>query len=359
MTAKAPRTAVIFRTHFWDGFAQRQFDRLLSVAEGTDVFVLVDETNGKVSGIEHRRVVRVTADELLAMGFARAGEGNLLWFNGDYPLYRFQELHPDYDYYVQLEYDVLINRPIAELVARLHADQVDFVGLTKGETGEQWFWRGTMAGAYPKADMLNQLICLCVFSGPALRHLWQARLAQSMDWQEGRLTDWPFCEGFIPSELARAGFKLRELDALGTTRAYDHWPPFLEADAPGLAREDFIHPVLDEPRFISSMQKYHIGLIGYLNPASQFHRKLRRLPPLRYMNVLVSSFAGKARRNLKASKQFFFSKKNCFLSYLQDSHHDLRPGLPLRHRRQRLLRCGHGRAHRQRAGRARFGSGEA
>ena len=306
----APRTAVIFRTHFWDGFAQRQFDRLLAVAGGTDVFVLVDETNGAVPGIPHPRVVRVTADGLLAMGFARAGEGNLLWFNGDYPLYGFQALHPDYDTYVQLEYDVVINQPIAALAARLQAEGVDFVGLTKGDTGERWFWRATMEGAYAPAAVRNQLICLCVFSGRALRHLWQARLAQSAAWESGTLTEWPFCEGFIPTELAAGGFTARELSDFGSTRAYDHWPPFLEADAPRLAREDFVHPVLDEPRFVASMHKYHIGLAGYLNPASQFHRKLRRLPAARYVRVLAGSFAGKAARNLKAGKEFFFEKKN-------------------------------------------------
>ena len=304
------RSAVIFRTHFWDGFVQRQFDRLLAVAQGTDVFVLVDETNGPVAGITHDRVVRVTADGLLAMGFAAAGEGNLLWFNGDYPLYRFQELHPDYDYYVQLEYDVLIHQPVAELVARLQDGEVDFLGLTKGETGEDWFWRGTMVPAYAATDVRNQLICLCAFSGPALRHLWQARLAQSALWRAGKLSTWPFCEGFIPTELASAGFKIRELSDFGTTGAYDHWPPFLEADAPGLAREDFVHPVLDEPRFISSMQKYHVGLAGFLNPASQFHRKLRRLPPLRYVHVLAASFASKARRNIRQGRRLLAEKKD-------------------------------------------------
>ncbi len=173
------RTAVLFRTHFWDAFAQRQFDRLLAVSSGTDVFVLVDETNGAVHGITHPDVVRVTEDGLLGMGFARAGTGNLLWFNGDYPLYRFQELHPDYDYYVQLEYDVLINQPISELVERLRREHVDYVGLTKGEAGSVWFWRNTMAQAYAPATVRNQLICVCAFSASALRHLWQARLAQS------------------------------------------------------------------------------------------------------------------------------------------------------------------------------------
>ncbi len=296
-----PRTAVIFRTHFWDAFAQRQFDRLLAVAQGTTVFVLVDETNGPVAGIDHPRVVRVTEAGLLAMGLARAGEGNLLWFNGDYPLYRFAELHPDYDIYVQLEYDVLIHQPIAALAARMQEKGVDYVGLTKGEPVDEWFWRGTMAQAYPAPAVRKHLICLCAFSAAALRHLWQARLAHAEAWRAGTLTVWPFCEGFIPTELATAGFALGELSDFGGTQTYDHWPPYLEADVPVLADQTFVHPVLDEARFIASLHKYRIGLAGYLNPVSQFHRKLRRLPPRRYASALATSFATKARRTLRSA----------------------------------------------------------
>jgi hypothetical protein len=48
-----PRYAVIFRTHFWDDFARRQFARLRQMVREGDIFVLVDETNGPVVGIEH------------------------------------------------------------------------------------------------------------------------------------------------------------------------------------------------------------------------------------------------------------------------------------------------------------------
>ena len=303
-----PRTAVIFRTHFWDAFAQRQFDRLLRVAGGTDVFVLVDETNGAVSGITHDRVVRVTEQGLLAMGLAKAGQGNLLWFNGDYPLYRFAELQPDYDYYLQLEYDVIVNRPIAATVAEMAARKVDYVGLTKGEAARDWFWLETMLPAYERDAVRKQLICLCAFSAGALRHLWQARLRQSAAYQAAPAATWPFCEGFIPTELAEAGFVCAELSAFGTVSAYDHWPPYLERDGVAMTEQDFIHPVLDEARYVASMHKYHIGLGGYLNPNSQFHRKLRRLPALHYAGALAASFAGKARRNIVRAAAPFTSR---------------------------------------------------
>ena len=288
---------MIFRTHFWDGFAQRQFDRLLAVAGGTDVFVLVDETQGPVA-VPHDRVMRVTETALLAMGLARAGEGNLLWFNGDYPLYAFLQDQPDYDYYLQLEYDVVINRPVAGLVAQAASEGTAYVGLTKGEAARDWFWRDSCAGAYPPDQLRHQLICLSLFSAAALRHLWERRLAHAQARAAGTLAGWPFCEGFIPTELALAGFSCSELDRFGDTDAYDHWPPYLEADAPSLRSHSFVHPVLDQARYVASLHKYRIGLAGYLNPASLFHRKLRRLPRRDYLPVLASSFWTKARRSV-------------------------------------------------------------
>ena len=292
-----PRTATIFRTHFWDAFAQRQFDRLLAVASGTDVVVLVDETSGPVT-IPHDRVVRVTESSLLAMGLPRAGEGNLLWFNGDYPLYAVQQQLPDYDYYLQLEYDVVINQPISRLIAKAWAGAVDYVGLTKGEPVQDWFWRDSCAG-YDPADLRHQLICLSLFSGAALQHLFERRLSQAEALARHALPAWPFCEGFIPTELALGGFLCRELSEFGDTGAYDHWPPYLESDTATLAADSFVHPVLDPPRYIASLHKYRIGLAGYLNPASLFHRKLRRLPARQYLPVLAESFLTKARRTIR------------------------------------------------------------
>jgi hypothetical protein len=298
-----PRACIIFRTHFWDDFVQRQFDRLLAVSNGIDVFVLVDETNGPIVGIAHRNVVRMTESDCLAMGFAQAGEGNLLWFNGDYPLYYFAALQGAYDYYLQLEYDVVIDQPVAATIAKAAAEGVDYVGLTKGEPVHEWFWLKTCADAYDLADIRHQLICLSLFSARALNHLASRRLAQSRQYESGTLRSWPMCEGFIATELHKGQFVCRELSDFGDTSLYDHWPPFLETDLQRPHAKGFIHPVLDQERFITSLHKYHVGLLGYLNPTSLFHRKLRRLPPRRYAAVLAETFATKTVGRLRSSRR--------------------------------------------------------
>lgn len=85
--SRVPNYALIFRTHFWDDFAQRQLQRVQSQTKGGHVYVVVDETRGPIDGIAHDRVVRITEHLTERMGLKRAGHGPVFWYNGDYPLY--------------------------------------------------------------------------------------------------------------------------------------------------------------------------------------------------------------------------------------------------------------------------------
>ena len=297
-----PRFAVIFRTHFWDKFAQRQLDRLLARVVGGDVFVLVDETNGRVEGIGHDKIVRMTEQDVLGMGYPRAGIGNMLWFNGDYPLYYFFKAQPGYDYYVLAEYDVVLNVDVDPLVRRVAFDKVDFVGLTKGEPIGEWPWLETCRGVYAMGDIHYQLICMSVYSHRAMAALAERRLELAHQLAAEEISTWPFCEGFIATELRRNNFLVRELADYVNTDAYASWPPFVESDLPIMADRPLIHPVLDQERYVGSMLKFKVGLLGYFNINSLFHRKLRRLPPAQYLTALTNSFAQKAIRNVRAGR---------------------------------------------------------
>ncbi len=297
-----PRYAVIFRTHFWDDFAQRQFDRLLLQVSSGHVYILVDETNGVVEGIKHDRVVRLTEQNVLDMGLPRAGTGNLLWFNGDYPLYYFLKDHGSYSYYLQLEYDVVLNTDVDHLVSRAAADAVDFVGLTKGEPVHEWAWLHTTEGVYDPRGVRCKLICLSLFSHRALQALETRRLAMAEQLHDAIITTWPFCEGFIATEMEADGFISVELSDYTDTAAYDTWPPFVESDLPTMTGHPIIHPVLDQERYVGSLLKYKVGLIGYVNINSLLHRKLRRLPVRAYLTALCTSFAFKAVRTLRSHR---------------------------------------------------------
>lgn len=287
-TGKAPRYALIFRTHFWDQFAQRQFDRAKARAKSSDVYVLADETRGKIKNIGADRVVGLTDGEILAAGFVAASEGSLQWYSGDVPLYMFYLKYPDYDYYVQMEYDVNIHVDLDRLVEKIGADHVDVVALTNLDSIEQWHWRSTCLGAYRPEELRHQIICLSAFSNRGLAVLYKSRMEQANQFKAGTLKEWPYCEGFIPSEATRQGLNVAELSQYGDVDAYDWWPPFVESDLGRLQGNAFVHPVLDPDRYVPSLFKRTEGLRWLLSPTSSLHRKLQRLGPLGYVRSLFS-----------------------------------------------------------------------
>lgn len=299
-TSSLPRYAVIFRTHFWDDFVDRQFRRLQERVGSGDVFVLVDETRGHVAGIPTHNVFRLTDGEVLDAGFVAAGEGSIQWFSGDVPLYMFRKSHPNYLYYVQLEYDVNLHLSVDDLVGRVAADDVDIVSLERRPTGSDWHWMSSIRGVYPEAEAAHHLICFSIFSGRGLDTLSAARLAQADRYRNGALPAWPFCEAFIPMEARRQGLKLAQLSEYGDVDRYDWWPPFPERELPALQGHAFVHPVLDRPRFITSLFKYPNVRALFL-PGSQLHQRLRQLGLADYMSVIASrTFAGLAITTLRS-----------------------------------------------------------
>jgi hypothetical protein len=300
MSATLPRYAVLFRTHVWDAFVARQYDRLkLRVGRG-DLYVLLDATSGAVvpDGLP---VVSHTNATIEALGLAPAGGGNMLWYNGDYPLYFFHAQHPEYDYYLMTEYDVSMNIDLDALIDRASQAGVDLVSLTKGEPVSDWPHAASCRDVYPPNVVQKRLICLAVFSNAAVVHLFERRRILSGEIRAEAIRHWPFCESFIPTELAVSGFRLMELSDLGTTGRYDWWPPVLEDDLPDLAEQDFIHPVLDRARYVdSALRIWHVPEL--FDGRSDLRQRLSRVPfrfyGPRLARVLRARLARALRRQL-------------------------------------------------------------
>jgi hypothetical protein len=283
-----PRYALIFRTHFWDGFADRQFRRVRASAPGADLWVLVDETRGRVEGIPTDKVFRLTDGDILNAGYVAAGEGSIQWYSGDVPLYMFAAAHPDYDHYVQMEYDVNFHLDVDAMARRIALDGADMVALTKGEATKDWPWLESCLDVYRPDEVLHQLICIGVFSKHALDVLSSERLAQARRFKAGEIQAWPYCEGYLPTEAARQGLRMRELSDYGDVSGYDWWPPYVETDLPRLKTLPFVHPVLDEKRYVPSLFKRPLSVGTLLSPRSWFGHKLRRLGPAGYARTLLS-----------------------------------------------------------------------
>ena len=286
LTQATPRYAVIFRTHFWNDFTTRQFQRLRDRVGTGDVYVLVDETRGHVPGIPTERVFRLTDSEILAAGYVDSRQGSVQWFSGDVPLYLFQHKFPEYQYYVQLEYDVNVNLNLDEVVGRVAADQADVVALSEEGDPSIWYWRSSCLGFYAPDEVSHLLVCLSIFSSGALRVLASKRLEHAAAFRAGVTTAWPMCEGYIGSESTKQGLKVVELSTYGDVKAYRWWPPYAERELPMLDHNGFIHPVLEPSRFVPSVLKSEPSLRSLISPLSLIHKRLRQLGAVGYIGAI-------------------------------------------------------------------------
>ena len=64
------------------------------------------------------------------------------------------------------------------------------------------------------------------------------------------------------------GFVVRELKNFGTVDRFDWWPPSHEDDLPLLHEQAFLHPVLDQDRYVASCMQ-HSALWDYFQSGSQ------------------------------------------------------------------------------------------
>ena len=201
----------------------------------------------------------------------------------------FRAAQPGYDVYAQMEYDVNFHVDLDAVVARVAHEATDMVALTKGESSDAWPWLDSCLDVYRADEVRHQLICIGIFSGRALDGLARERLAQARAYQTGEIRAWPYCEGYLATEAVRQELNVRELSDYGDVLAYDWWPPYAERELPRVAGHAFVHPVLDEQRFVSSLLKYQPAKLGdLLSPRSWIGRRLRALGPAGYLRAIRS-----------------------------------------------------------------------
>ncbi len=250
-----PTYAVLFKCHYWDAFTQRQLDRIKQRVTTGDIFVVVDETRGQVASIGHpeERILRVSRDAAEAIGLDHAGDTPVFWYSNDFPLHIFTRAFPHYDYFVMTEFDVVTTVDLDALVGRLQAAEVDFVGEPIRTPLSEWPWRTSCHGWYDLAEVLHWLSCFAIFSNRAAHYLYRRRALAALRVRSGLAGMVPMCEAVIATELSRGGYRLMKLHEFGSTACYDTMPPRPEELLPDLAREDFVHPVLDRPRFVTNL----------------------------------------------------------------------------------------------------------
>ncbi len=270
------RYAVLLKVHYWDDFVERGFRHLLRKVGTGDVYIFVDETHSSVGPIPHDRVIRATERDVERLDVPTHPPGKVFWFNADYPLYFLYLKDSSYDYYLMCEYDTLFNIGIDDFVNAAAKDHVDYVGFPLADKFGKWPWAKTCDGVYPDSFVIHTwLNAISLHSRRAIEFLHQRRQILGRAYQAGEITNWPYSEAFIATEMQNNDFVVRSLGDFGKVENYNWWPPTHERDVPALTGQDFVHPVLDEDKYVASCLRYG-SLRSYFFPDGQLRRLLGR-----------------------------------------------------------------------------------
>jgi hypothetical protein len=291
----AVRYAVLMKVHYWDDFTERRLRHLIRKVVIGDVHVFVDETRGAVGEISHDRVTRVTERDMERLGVLMHPRGGVLWYNVDYPLYYFSLENGSYDYYLMCEHDAVFNIDVDDFVRTAASTRVDYVGFPLAADRA---WSETCDGVYPESQALHKsLNCISLHSRRSIEFLLEQRKVLTRRYKTGEITNWPYTEWFIPTEMKNNGFIVRELGEFGKVDKYNWWPPIHEKDLPSLQDQAFLHPVLDERKYVASCVRYG-RLRSYFLRNGQLRRLLER-SPLRYtFPIFINEFIRRLRQRL-------------------------------------------------------------
>jgi hypothetical protein len=261
---------------------------IVAATPAADVFLMVDETQRSAGPINFDRVIRYRESDVLALGFSPHAEGALFWYNGDYPLYYFQHLHPHYDLIAMVEYDAVPTKGLDWVVDVCRQQGIDFVGQPIAKTLDTYWWTKSMLHFYPREQVRPYLICAAIFSAHAVRHLAECRIRQGQEYVRPDASGWPIGETFVGTELIAAGFHARDLASFGPLRRYDWWPPAHESELPHFNGDVVVHPVLVGRRYVRSLFKSNF--ISGLHAVAKFSvpgfaraawRKVKSAAPMR------------------------------------------------------------------------------
>lgn len=236
--------------------------QLLNLAEqqgfgdGYDVFWLADETAGSLDLPEFPKLAH-RLEDFAAMGLPTAGS-RPLWYYSDYPLYRFVQDAPGYDYYLMLDYSTL-TKPgfFQQLGTQLKTIKPDFIACRFTLRKPEWHW---WENAHFHFDQVyGALFSLIVVSPRAIAKLREMRLKLANTLADGERG--VFCEAFAPSMLMQAVYPCLDLNSLipnawsPDTFTVDK-PIWIEETSRLMSEQSVLYPVLEGADYVAKMKDW-------------------------------------------------------------------------------------------------------
>jgi hypothetical protein len=212
----APRTALIFQTHFFDRWCERAYRQIAESCPGNiEPFVVLHLGKGqecpkRLARVPHHIVP--TGEVRTPLYPGKSGEPNWhLWLGGhtDLIAMHFMRARPDYDRYWMVEYDVRYTGNWGRMLAELEQEPADLLapGLLRRTDDPEWYNWPSLQAPIPLADHDTLR---------AFLPIWRvsAELFRAVD--EAYRQGWAgHCEGTWPTIGMAAGLKVADLGGDG------------------------------------------------------------------------------------------------------------------------------------------------
>ncbi len=249
---------VAFRTHVWDEHVDYLARRIYASAAGCEFVILADETLQTFDTTPFLKIAHTV--DFSEFGLPLYPTNRSMWYNADYPLYRLRKERPDATHYAMIEYDVCATVDLFKLSKHVEEAEIDLVATHLEDASKANFpWH---SGLVDKFNVpLKALIPFMVISGRAIDHMYGKRRAIVEHKYPEQESDWPFCEGFIPSASAEIeNFKYLDYKTLYGCPYFWVEEPIHIADKRCNEPNRINHPVMGGARFIRAHfegQKIH------------------------------------------------------------------------------------------------------
>ena len=223
-------------------------------------------------------------DDFSAFGLPNFPPENVLWYNADYPLYVLRRALPEATHYAMVEYDVAVNVDVPTILRDARQRNLDLIAHHIRIADPSWGWSKTIDKDFDQP--MRAFIPFLVISARAIDVLLAARLEIAQGRALTEQDDWPFCEGFIASVLAKNGMQMAELVNYADLTNFGH-AGHRNVQDPAVSQFGTIcHPVVEPESFIRRrLAEATPGMI--FDPDSALLQELYFCEPADFMGELI------------------------------------------------------------------------
>lgn len=265
---------IAFRTHIWNDDIEYMARRLKGSFSKADFVILADESR-EILDVGDFPKIGHTSD-FSEFNIPNIPGQKTLWYNADYPLYALRKALPNYNHYIMIENDVLININLDPLITSLEKKQTDLIAHNILSIPDHWVFKDTITPYFKNSKYC--FLPVLALSARAIDHLLMKKQEISYLYNNDNSIIWPYCEGFIPSAVFEMENPIvEELRNFCKLQPYDFCSGYYYLDPYVNIHGTICHPVKGKD-FVERCIT-HDGINPIFNPRSSLRRGLKNLKP--------------------------------------------------------------------------------